>query len=142
MTTSTLGSRVESHPDHAWLTQMSSAVDRQSIEENLRFLAPDVRFRFGNGEFIVGHAALRQGLAQFYAAIAGLRHDLVGIWRQDDVLAVEAEVTYTRLDGTDVAVPVLSLMRLAGPHLVADHRVFFDLAPVFASPPPVTAPEG
>jgi hypothetical protein len=44
---------------------------------------------------------------------------------------LDTAVTYTRLDGADVTVPVVSVLRLDG-HLVADHRVYVDLAPVYA----------
>jgi hypothetical protein len=121
------------HPDHAWVSAMFRAVDAQDIEGNARYMDPDVRFRFGNGDVMHGHEALAEGQRHLYAAIAGLRHRLTGLWRQDDVITAEADVTYTRHDGIEVTVPVVSLLRLSGPQLVGDYRVFFDLAPVFAT---------
>ena len=135
MTTSTQATVTEdpaAHPDHEWVSEMFRAVDAQDIEGNARFRHPEVRFRFGNGEFMHGHAALAEGQRHLYASIRGMRHRLLCLSRQDDVLTVEADVTYTRLDGVDVTVPVVSLLRLAGPELVGDYRVFFDLGPVFA----------
>jgi hypothetical protein len=41
-------------------------------------------------------------------------------------------VTYTRKDGQDVTVPVVTIYRTNGEDLVSDYRVYLDLAPVFA----------
>ena len=120
------------HPDSEWVTRMFAAVDRRDIEANVAFMHPYVRFRFGNGPVLQGTEQLAEGQRQLYAGIRGTSHRLVGIWREGAVVTVEAEVTYTRLDGDDVTVPVVSLLRLSGPEQVGDYRVFFDLAPVFA----------
>lgn len=120
------------HPDGAWITRMFAAVDAQDIEGNAAFMHPQVRFRFGNGPVLQGTDQLAEGQRQLYGSIRGLRHRLVGIWREGNVVTVEAEATYTRLDGEDVVVPVVSLLRLTGPEQVGDYRVFCDLAPVFA----------
>ena len=118
--------------DYGWISDLFSTVDRQAIEENMRYLTPDVRFRFGNADPIHGQDALVPALQAFYASIGGLHHDLVGVWRHGQVVTVEADVTYTRLDGGTVTIPVLSLLRLAGPRLVGDFRIFFDPAPIYA----------
>jgi hypothetical protein len=111
---------------------MFAAVDAQDIVGNARYMDPAVRFRFGNGPVLVGHEALADGQRQLYGAVRGLRHRLLGVWRDGDVVTAEADVTYTRLDGAEVTVPVVSLLRLSGPELVGDYRVVSDLTPVFA----------
>ena len=44
---------------------------------------------------------------------------------------VESNVTYTRKDGSRVTVPVVTIYREDG-DVIADYRVFIDLAPLFA----------
>ena len=41
-------------------------------------------------------------------------------------------VTYTRQDGGDVDVPVVTIYRTNAKDLISDYRVYIDLAPVFA----------
>ena len=41
-------------------------------------------------------------------------------------------MTYTRKDGADVTVPVVTIYRTGEGGLITDYRVFLDLAPVFA----------
>ena len=46
----------------------------------------------------------------------------------------EAEVTYTRKDGTSVTLPVVTIYRTDG-ELIDDYRIFMDVAPLFAGRP-------
>ena len=41
-------------------------------------------------------------------------------------------MTITRSDGRDVEVPSVTIYRTNGGDLIADYRVYVDLAPVFA----------
>ena len=45
---------------------------------------------------------------------------------------MEANVTYTRDDDREVTVPVVTIYRTNANDLIADYRVYIDLAPVFA----------
>ena len=94
-------------------------------------LAEDVVMRFGNAEPVRGRAAVHEVWAEFCRGVAGVRHDVVEQWAQGNATVVEAAVTYTRLDGREVTVPVVTIYRGAGA-LIRDYRVFIDLAPVFA----------
>ena len=60
-----------------------------------------------------------------------MRHELVETFEKGDATVVEADVTYTRKDGREVTVPVVTIYRAAG-ELIDDYRIFIDLAPVFA----------
>ena len=77
-------------------------------------------------------AALHDALAGFYATIGGLHHDIVEQWEQGRATIVEGLVTYTRQDGLDVSVPVVTIYRTNGDDLIADYRIYGDLTPVFA----------
>jgi hypothetical protein len=87
--------------------------------------------RFGNGEPVVGRAAVRDAWAGFCAELRGVRHDLVERWEEGEATIVEARVTYTRADDNTVTVPVVTIYR-AGGDLIDDYRIFIDLAPLFA----------
>jgi hypothetical protein len=61
----------------------------------------------------------------------GLRHEILTECTDGDLRVLETAVTYTRLDGADVTLPVVSVVGLRD-HLVTDYRVYVDLAPVYA----------
>ena len=69
--------------------------------------------------------------------IGGLSHQIIGVWsgawEGGEVKSVEAEVTYTRRNGTRTQpLPVTSTLRLQDDQ-IKDYRIFMDLGPLFAS---------
>jgi ketosteroid isomerase-like protein len=107
-------------------------IDRMDADAWASNLAPDAVMRFGNADPVHGRQGCREALAAFYDTIGGLRHDISEQWEHGDATIVEALVTYTRRDGRDVEVPVVTIYRTNADDLIADYRVYIDLAPVFA----------
>jgi len=95
-------------------------------------LAEDVTFRFGNADPVHGRAAVHDVWAGFCAGVDGVRHEIVERWDTDTATIVEAEVTYTRKDGSEVSLPVTTIYRTAGGDAIVDYRIFMDVAPLFA----------
>jgi len=117
--------------DLSWVGAMFRTIDDQDNVSFFSYLSDDIRFRFGNGEAVRGYNQLNEALNGFYATIGALSHTIVGLWRDGDVVTVELEVSYDRLDGRQVTVPVISLLRVGEARKVSDYRIFFDLAPVY-----------
>ena len=67
----------------------------------------------------------------FCEGIDGVAHTPLGRWESQDGTVAEAEVTYTRKDGSTVTVPVTTIYRGSG-DLIEDYRIYIDLAPLFA----------
>ena len=107
-------------------------IDRMDADAWASYLAPDAVMRFGNADPVYGREGCRDALAGFYETIGGLRHDIVEQWEHGEATIVEAMVTYTRLDGGEATVPVVTIYRTNADELIADYRVYIDLAPVFA----------
>ena len=105
-------------------------IDSMDPDKFAQHLAEDVRMRFGNAAPIHGRDACRDAWADFCAGIDGVRHDLVDTWDTGEAGIAEAEVTYTRKDGTDVSVPVATIYRPGGGAPIEDYRIFIDLAPL------------
>jgi limonene-1,2-epoxide hydrolase len=112
-------------------TGLFEDIDSMQPERFSAHLAEDVRMRFGNAPPVTGRAAVHDVWAGFCTSVAGVRHDVVEQWDEGAATIVEADVTYTRLDGSTVTVPVVTIYRSGG-ELIDDYRVFIDLAPVFA----------
>jgi hypothetical protein len=78
---------------------------------------------------------VREAWAGFCQDLNGVKHDLVGQWTVDGTTIVEAEVTYTRGDDSQVTVPVVTIYRERDGE-IDDYRIYIDLAPLFADPGP------
>lgn len=105
-------------------------IDSMEPERFTQHLAEDAVMRFGNAEPVQGRDAIRDVWASFCDSIAGVRHALIEQWQQGPATIVESDVTYTRRDGREVTVPVVTIYRAPG-DLIEDYRVFIDLAPLF-----------
>ena len=106
-------------------------IDSMQPERFAAHLADGVRMRFGNADPVTGRDAVEAVWAGFCTSVSGVRHDVVEQWDEGFATIVEADVTYTRHDGSTVTVPVVTIYRSSGER-IDDYRVFIDLAPVFA----------
>jgi len=94
--------------------------------------APDGKLVFANGDPMIGPAAIEAGVSGFFETIKGLRHAIVSEWHEQGDTVLELGVTYDRLDGKQVSIPVVTIFHRRNDGLIDDYRVFFDLAPVYA----------
>ena len=120
--------------DLNFLDRAFALVDAMDIDGYIDLYTEDGRFTFGNAPTAQGREAVRAGLEQFYATISGMRHDFVAKWwAEPDIGIVEARVTYTRLDGSTITLPVTTIYRLRDGR-ASDVRVYMDVNPLFAAP--------
>jgi uncharacterized protein (TIGR02246 family) len=108
------------------------SVDEMRLDDFAALFTPDGTMTFGNGDPSVGPDAIRTALADFYQHLTGVRHELRGAWIVDDVSINEAIVHYTMKDGSDVPLPVTSILRWSGDR-VREWRIYMDAAPAFAA---------
>jgi ketosteroid isomerase-like protein len=115
-----------------WWRGLFAAIDARDATRFTAFLTPDARFRFGNLPEVVGREAIGAAVGQFFAAIGGCAHRLLGTWYGPGSAVCEGEVSYTRLDGRVVTVPFANVFALRGT-AIASYRIFIDNTPLFAS---------
>ncbi len=90
----------------------------------------DVRMRLGNADLVEGRAEFRKATSSFVASIDAIRHEITSMWSFDNVVIVEMEVHYERLDGRRVTLPCCNVFRVRD-GLVSDYRVYLDIGPVY-----------
>src|SRR2546423_4289311 len=94
-------------PGDAQTRRLFETIDAMDAAALAARFAPDGSFRFGNTEPAVGREAIEAAVTGFFAAIGSLSHRVVGVWagswEHGAVKSVEAEVTYTRRDGSCTA---------------------------------------
>jgi ketosteroid isomerase-like protein len=107
-------------------------VDARDPAAFSELFAHDGRLVFANGEPLIGRETIRVGVAGFYATVKGLHHQILNEWNVEHDTVVEALVTYDRLGGDSVTIPVVSIWHARDDGLIDDYRVYFDVAPVYA----------
>jgi hypothetical protein len=98
----------------------------------ITFLTKDAEFRLGNSDTIVGHKNICKSLVAFCQQVKSIYHDIKYVWEPEkNVVLLDMEVTYYRLDGTIVTLPVMDFFRFKG-NLIQELRIFMDINPLFA----------
>ncbi|OOZ39215.1 hypothetical protein BOW53_12595 [Solemya pervernicosa gill symbiont] len=118
--------------DTAWLEPMFKAIDKMDAAAFAAFLAEDVRFTFGSGEPVVGRQESEAAVAGFFSSIAGLQHEITDRWCIDNDAMVRGRVTYTRHDGSKLAVPFANVFKIKG-DLIDDYQIYIDISTLYAS---------
>jgi ketosteroid isomerase-like protein len=107
------------------------AFDGKDVSALAALVTDDVRLRLGNAEPVEGKSAFVDAVNAFLGSVAAFRHEVLGIWSDGDVLIVELDVHYTRLDGGEVTLPCCNVFRLRDGS-VSDYRSYIDVTPVYA----------
>ena len=120
-----------------WIVEIFEAIDSMQVEKFASYFAQESLFRFGNAEAVSGPQAIKEANTTFFQSIAKLEHNITGIWHGEwehgSVVSVEANVTYTRKDGTQTApLPVTSTIRIQTDK-IKEYRIFMDISPLFAT---------
>jgi ketosteroid isomerase-like protein len=119
-----------------WVTDLFGAIDSMDAATFANAFTEDGTFRFGNNEPVVGRLQVEQSVSGFFSVLGGLSHQITGVWSGNweggEVISVEADVTYTRKDGTlTQPLPATSTLRMEGDR-IKDYRAFVDISPLFA----------
>lgn len=113
------------------VAQVFTDIDALDADKFVAHLTPDVAFRFGNADPVIGRAAVKEAVVGFWATIDGLTHHMRNVWELGDTAIVQADVEYRRKDGKTVTVPNADILTYDG-DLVRDWRIYIDISPVYA----------
>jgi hypothetical protein len=119
-----------------WVTGLLGAMDALDTAAVMKLFADDATLRFGNAEPAVGRDQVEATMTGFLSIIAGLRHEITGVWTGTwpggEVKSIESDVTYTRHDRSQVGpLPVTTTLRLEDGG-IKHYQIFMDISPLFA----------
>jgi ketosteroid isomerase-like protein len=134
LTTEATPSAAVAEPTKTWYEEFYAALDGKDISVLDRLCTPDTRVQFANHEPCEGRAAVREVMLHFWSTIERMQHRFTNVFEVDDQALLEADVTYTRLDGSSVVIKVATVLRRRD-GLVADQRIYIDLTPLFQGAP-------
>ena len=110
---------------------MFAAIDTKGGAAFVSFLTEDAVFRFGSAPPVQGRDAIQAAVEGFFTTIAGCAHNIIRTLGEDDTLVCEGVVTYTRHDGSEIALPFTDVFEYEG-SLVAHYKIYIDIGPLFA----------
>jgi ketosteroid isomerase-like protein len=113
------------------LSKVFATFDAQDVVGLAGFVTDDVTVRLGNADIINGKPAFVEAVHAFLGSVAGVRHEILSVYRDGDGAIVEFDVHYTRHDGGVVTLPCCNVFRLRD-GLIAEYRSYIDATPVYA----------
>jgi hypothetical protein len=92
-----------------------AAIDAKDGAAFVAYLTENAVFRFGSAPPVQGRDAIQAAVDAFFTTIAGC----------------EGVVTYTRHDGSEIALPFTDVFEYEG-ILIAHYKIYMDVAPLYA----------
>ena len=109
-----------------------AAIDRQDTAAFVGFLTDDAVFRFGSAPPVQGRDAIFAAVDGFFGTIAGLSHTVNKTLVQGSTQVCEGEVTYARLDSTEITLPFTDVFEYDGDK-IAHYKIYMDISPLYAA---------
>ncbi len=108
------------------------ALDRLDVEVFADRFGADGSFSLANNPPVIGPAEIARALRDLFGLLAGIKHDISGLWPINEGWAMEATVHYHVRGADTVSVRGATILRTDDDEF-SDVRVYTDLAPVFAA---------
>lgn len=114
-----------------WLGGLFAAIDSKDTQTFLEYLTDDALFRFGSAPAVRGAETIRSAVDGFFDTIKGSSHTLTNTLVSGSTLVCEGEVTYQRLNGSELTLPFVNVFELGG-ELISHYKIYIDIAPLYA----------
>lgn len=122
---------VDTAPDLSVARRLLEAADTD-IVAFFGFFTDETQFRMANADIVVGKDNIMAWVGQYLGAVAGMRHEIVEEFYNDDTAALRVNVTYTMQSGASFTLPAVTRTRIKGDKVV-EYLIYMDPSPVAAA---------
>lgn len=109
-----------------------NAIDSGDPTQFAKLLTEDSVFKFGNFTPAVGKNAVFKAQTDFFASVKSTNHTILKTWTALGSIVVQMEVTYIRLDGSTITLPVTDIFILEN-NKVSQTLIYMDITPLYNS---------
>ena len=113
------------------LAAVFRSFDANDVSALSKSIADDVELRLGNTPTIIGKAGFIGAVQAFHDSVSAVHHEILHVYVDRDIAAVEFDVHYTRHDGNVVVLPCCNVFRLRD-GVISEYRSYMDATPVYA----------
>ncbi|WP_181780946.1 nuclear transport factor 2 family protein [Pseudonocardia pini] len=119
---------VDTAPDLTVARRLLQAADTD-IAAFFGFFTDETRFRMGNSDIVTGRDAIMAWVGQYLGSVAGMKHEVLEEFYNEDTAALQVTVTYTMASGASFTLPAITRTRIQGDKVV-EYLVYMDPSPV------------
>lgn len=110
--------------------KLFATIDEKDTQRYCDYLSSDCILKFGNMDEVKGKENIFIALDEFFNSIQGLTHELADSWEIGNIVICHGTVSYTRLDGSSLTVPVSNIFTIED-GLICNYRIFIDISELF-----------
>ena len=115
----------------ASVKHLLATVDSNDLETYVNFFSDDAVYKIGNAEPVIGQEGIREFVMPIMQIVKSVAHDIKNIWKFENTVICEADVTYNRQDGKVFTLPNVNIIRFKGDK-IQKYQAFIDTSPVFS----------
>lgn len=119
---------VDTAPDFTVARRLLQAADTD-IAAFFGFFTNETQFRMGNADLVVGKDNIMAWVGQYLGAVAGMKHEILEEFYNDDTAALRVNVTYTMQNEKSFTLPAVTRTRIAGDKVI-EYFIYMDPSPV------------
>jgi ketosteroid isomerase-like protein len=93
------------------------------------FFTDKTVFRMANSDAVVGKDEIMAWVGRYLGSVAGMRHEILEEFYNEDTAALRVEVTYTMRSGASFTLPAITRTRIRGDKVV-EYLIYMDPSPV------------
>ena len=112
------------------LDNLSDALDSFNIDKVLSFLTDDCILQAGNSKPVKGKENIKAVFDGFFPNVKGIKHELTDSFSSGNSVVYRGKVTYTRLDGSQLTVPVCDVFKMRE-NLISEYYIYIDWSELF-----------
>ena len=101
------------------------SIDTANVQTFLSYLHPEANFKFANMPVVSGTKNIGEFLTGFFSSIKGLKHKNLEIYELEGIRFVNGNVTYTRHDGSTLAVDYSNTFKLKD-NKIKEYLIYVD----------------
>ena len=115
---------VDIAPDLSVARRLLEAAD-SDIVAFFDFFTDETVFRMANSETVVGKNDIMAWVGHYLGGAAGMRHEILEEFYNEDTAALRVEVTYTMRSGESFTLPAVTRTRIRGEKVV-EYLIYMD----------------
>ncbi|MDF0606248.1 nuclear transport factor 2 family protein [Neisseriaceae bacterium TC5R-5] len=107
-----------------------AAIDSMNPKEFAKIITENSRFKFGNFPEVKGKAGVYKAQEDFFTSVKNVKHTVHKVWRDQDSIVAQMDVTYTRHDGSKITLPVTDVFEIRNGKVDGTY-IYMDIAPLY-----------
>ncbi len=112
------------------IPHMYNIIDNKDSKGLVNLMTDDANFIFANIPAAKGKSEIISFLDNFFESIKSLKHEKLEYWQNDDKVTARGQVTYTRLNETELSVPFAVILKMQNGR-IRDYQIYADTSELY-----------